>query len=100
MYIQTPSKTSKAQTTVYMIPFLLIADINQDMIDTLIAIKRTVDVFSSLLPSLVSLSSEKRFELDKSVYLVVETKADYFTPRNLRRRMLFYIILPSLFLNI
>lgn len=55
LYIQTPSKTSMGQKMIYMAPFLPIEDIDQVMIVPLHDTERTVDVWSSLLPSLVSL---------------------------------------------
>ena len=48
------------------------------MIATLIAVVPTVDVWSSLLSRVASLSSDERVALVKSIDLVVEVKADYF----------------------
>lgn len=81
LYIQTPTKNSKAQKTVYMTLFLPIKDIDHDMIAPLLATERTVAVCSTLLPSLISLSSAECVVLVKSIYLVVETKAVYFIPK-------------------
>ena len=67
LHIQTPSKTTKAQKIVYVTPFLPIMNIDQEMIAPLFTIKRTVDIWSSLLPSLISLSSDECIELVKSI---------------------------------
>ena len=89
LYIQAPSKNSKAQPTVYLTPILTIDDIDREMIDTLLATERTISVRTTLLPSLISLTSEECVALVKSVDSVVEAKADYFTPKKPKKEEAF-----------
>ena len=51
------------------------------MISPLLATERTVAVWSTLLHSIVSLYSDEYAALVKTIGLVVEAKADYFTPK-------------------
>ena len=81
LYIQTPAKNSKVQKRVYMTPFLPIEDIDHEIIDPLLATDRTSAVWSTLLHSSISLSSDECATLVKSIDLVVEAKADYITPK-------------------
>ena len=83
VFIRLPSV--KGKNTVYLTPCLSITTLASEMFALLLAIERTVEVWSSFLPRLPSFSPSEAVELVASVDMAVKGKFNFQTPSKKQR---------------